>query len=314
MGSWARSWWKGQSRTPSSRSVWPWWATHSCLVVGLAPGAGVVTPDGAAGAVAGEEGAADGSGEQAAGAAEVDGLGLAVEDDGQDGRLVQARRRVWAGESGVPSGRVAWPESGGEGVELDGDDQGGGVSAVEGEPGGVDGFEELAERLAEAPGVGPGVLRRARGIGGRGVGRVSRSRVSGLGGAGRVRRGSSTGSAGLGLLARPTRLWTPAGPGGLGARSAGRAVVGLLGWRAVAGLLGGVTPLGVGVGLEVGLEPGGDVVGDAGVDVGGAVAAGAEGDLGGRGGAFVGVLEELALIGLGQGGVDGLEDPAAQGP
>jgi hypothetical protein len=44
----------------------------------------MVAPDGSAGVVAGVEGAADGAGEQASEAAEVEGLGLPVEDQGQD--------------------------------------------------------------------------------------------------------------------------------------------------------------------------------------------------------------------------------------
>jgi hypothetical protein len=127
-------------------------------VVGFAPGSGDVAAGGAADPVADGEGLALGGGEQAAGAAQVEGLGVAAEDvrDEAGGAREAAgfarSERIAAGEGG---GAEAVTES----VEVDRDDQGGGVASMQRQPVGVDGLEERAEGVPEPDLIGATVLR-----------------------------------------------------------------------------------------------------------------------------------------------------------
>ena len=157
-GSWAWWWWWLQSRTPLARSVVAA-GVPGVVVVGLAPGAGDVAALGAAGAVADQEGLALGGVVEAAGAAEVEGEAVAAEDDGQD--LRGARQAAGLGGGDAVAGEVVWSpgtrpaprrsavarsarSASRETVTM----TRGGVAAVQGEPGGVEGLEELDERLA----------------------------------------------------------------------------------------------------------------------------------------------------------------------
>ena len=95
--------------------------------------------------------------EEPAGAAEVEGEAVAAEDDGQDLRGAGQASGLGGGDA-VAGEVVAGDEAGAEEVgggevglecvEGDGDHERGGVPAVDREPGGVEGLEELDERLA----------------------------------------------------------------------------------------------------------------------------------------------------------------------
>ena len=99
---------------------------------------------------------------RAAGAAEVEDLALAAEDDRDDPGLAGEPADRGGGE-GFAAGDGAGAELGAERVEGDGDHHGGGVSAVGGQLRRVEVFEECAEGLAEAAVAGDPVLVPAEG-------------------------------------------------------------------------------------------------------------------------------------------------------
>ena len=166
------------------------------------------------------------------------------EDGGED--LRGAREAAGLGGGEVVAGDEAGADEVGGGKvclecgEGDGDDDGGGVTAVDREPLGVDGFEELAQCLTEPLGVG--------------------------------QPGEGVAFWGGGVVA---------------------------GWLA-----------GVGVGLEVGREPGGGVVGDETGDAGGAVAEAAHAQPGGVGRMGFEGGEAGGFGCFGDLGSDDVEDPA----
>jgi hypothetical protein len=100
-------------------------------------------------AVSQGEGLALDSGVEAAGAAQVEDLGLAVEDGGDDLGGAGQAAGLAGGDLGVGAqggGAQAVAQRG----QVDGDQDGGGIAAVSGQLGGVEVFEQGAERLPEA--------------------------------------------------------------------------------------------------------------------------------------------------------------------
>ena len=132
-------------------------------VVGVAPGAGDVAAFGAAGGVADQECLALGGAEEPAGAAEVEGHTVAAEDGGDDLRGARQASGVGCGDEVtgrlITGHQTTTEEVGGrqlraQRLERDGDDESGGVTAVDREPGRVEGLEEPTERLPEPLRVG----------------------------------------------------------------------------------------------------------------------------------------------------------------
>ena len=118
------------------------------VVVGLAPGGRDVAVLGAAGAVAHGHGPALRRSEEARGAAEVEDLGGAAENDGDDLGGAGQAAGLGGSDGGVAAkGRGAEPIA--EGGQVDGDQDGGGVAAVPREPVRIHGLEHGAESLAE---------------------------------------------------------------------------------------------------------------------------------------------------------------------
>jgi hypothetical protein len=128
--------------------------------VGLAPGGGDVAAFGAALAVADRHDEALVLVEEAAGVAQVQGLGLAAQDEGDEVGVAGQSHRLGRGD------QVAGVQGGGadpvlEPVEVDGDHDGGGRAAVLGQHLGGQGFEQGPEGVTHPdlvrdalPGVG----------------------------------------------------------------------------------------------------------------------------------------------------------------
>ena len=172
-GSWARWWWKGQSSLPSARSVLPprdqgffqWWASHQA--------AGIRHPTSVHSRSRRFMRLASGGLEEPGGAAEVEDLALAAEDDGDDPGLAGEPAGLFGGDP-VAGGGVGDPEAGDEGVEVEGDHHAGGGAAVPGQTGVGEVLQQRAERLT--PASGDGQARRPRPGLGATAGEVKESR------------------------------------------------------------------------------------------------------------------------------------------
>ena len=141
--SWARRWWWPHRGRPLSRSVGPplaqarrwWWISHQAKGrCAAGDGAGVVEQG---------QGAALGAGVQAAGAAEVQGHRVAVEDGG-DEPGVAGQPAGLAGGDRDPGVEPGGAEPGEQGVEVDRDQHLAAVAAVAGPAAGGQVLDQLA--------------------------------------------------------------------------------------------------------------------------------------------------------------------------